>query len=186
MTLPAARSFSFAARCTAMLLCSLLFVSSSFAQKASLGQQVAVMKTMKADLKTVGVISSTITDKMTQDLTRAGVSQGITIVIAKVKDAREVASLYKKLVSERKIQMLWVPDAGDDVVMGLGMEYLKENTVMDGVGLCVPLKALVATGALCSVQSEDGKLTAYVNKKIAAVVGAAVPAEPAGISFVMQ
>lgn len=183
MTLSATRSFSCAACVFGMLL---LFVTSSFAQKASLGQQVAVMKTMKADLKTIGVISSNISDKLTQDLTRAGVSQGITVVIAKVKDAREVASLYKKLVSERKIQMLWAPDAGDEVVMGLGMDYLKENTAMDGVGLCVPMKALVGTGALCYVQSEDGKLTAYVNKKIAAVVGALVPAEAAGISFVMQ
>lgn len=179
-------SRSMLVRFAGMLVCVVLLSYSSFAQKASLGQQVAVMKTMKGDLKTIGVISNNMTDKMTQDLTRAGVSQGITIVIAKVKDAREVASLYKKLVSERKIQMLWVPDPSDEVVMGLGMDFLKENTAMDGVGLCVPVKGLVAGGALCCVQSEDGKLIAYVNKKIAAVVGAAVPAESAGISFVMQ
>jgi hypothetical protein len=174
------------ARICAVVVCTLLLTAASFAQKASFGQQVAVMKTIKADLKTIGVISSVMTDKMTQDLTRAGVSQGITIVIAKAKDAREVSSLYKKLVGERKIQILWIPDAGDDVVMGLGMDFLKENTAMDGVGLCVPAKNLVAGGALCCVQSEDGKLVAYVNKKIAAVVGATVPAESAGISFVMQ
>jgi ABC-type uncharacterized transport system substrate-binding protein len=174
------------ARTAGMILCFILFTYSSYAQKASLGQQVAVMKTLKPDLKTIGVVSNNISDKMTQDLTRAGVSQGITIVIAKAKDAREVASLYKKLVSEKKIQMLWVPDASDDVVMGLGMDFLKENTAMDGVGLCVPVKALVASGALCCVQSEDGKLVAYVNKKLAAVVGATIPAEIAGISFVAQ
>jgi hypothetical protein len=170
----------------AIAACVFLFSISSFAQKATYGQQVAVMKILKSDLKTIGVIGSNVSDKMTTDLTRAAVSQGVTVVIAKAKDAREVASLYKKLVSERKIQVLWVPDAGDDVVMGLGMEYLIENTAMDRVGLCVPAKNLVAGGAMCSVQVEDGKLTAFVNKKIAAVVGASVPAEAGGINFVMQ
>lgn len=165
-----------------ILLCS----SSLFAQKASLGQQVAVLKAMKGDLKVIGVISSNISDKMTQDVTRAAVSQGVTAVIAKVKDAREVASLYKKLVAEKKIQVLWVPDASDDVVMGLGMQYLIENTAMDRVGLCVPQKSLVAGGALCCVTMEDGKLTAVVNKKIAAVGGFAVPTEGGGITFVTQ
>jgi hypothetical protein len=159
---------------------------SSFAQKATYGQQVAVLKILKSDLKTIGVIGSNVSDKMTQDLTRAGVSQGVTVVIAKAKDARDVASLYKKLTSEKNIQILWSPDAGEYVVMGLGMEYLIENTAMDRVGLCVPAKNLVPGGALCSVQVEDGKLTAFVNKKIATVVGAAVPAEPGGINFVMQ
>jgi len=129
--------------CFAGIVLSLVvFSTAAFSQKASFGQQVAVMKSLKADLKVVGVVGTTISDKMTQDLTRAGMAQGITIVIAKGKDAREVASLYKKLVAEKKIQMLWVPDAGDDVVMKLGMDYLKENTVMDGVGLCVPVKTL--------------------------------------------
>jgi len=179
-------SHLFLTRLAGLVLCSVLLSYSSLAQKASFGQQVAVMKTIKGDLKVIGVISNNMTDKMTQDLTRAGISQGITVVIAKAKDAREVASLYKKLVTEKKIQMLWIPDASDEVVMGLGMDYLKENTAMDRVGLCVPVKNLVAGGALCSVQSEDGKLMAYVNKKIASVVGATVPAEAAGISFVMQ
>lgn len=168
------------------LSCLALFSSTAVAQRASLGQQVAVMKTIKSDLKTVGVISSILNDKMTQDITRAGMSQGVTVVIAKPKDAREVASLYKKLVSDKKIQMLWIPDPADEIVMGLGMQYLIENAVMDKVGLCVPAKNLVAGGALCAIQSEDGKLTAFVNKKIAAVVGASVPAEASGINFVQQ
>jgi hypothetical protein len=173
-------------RFSALAACTILLSLSAMAQKATFGQQVAVMKTIKSDLKVIGVISSNISDKTTQDVTRAAVSQGVTVVIAKSKDAREVASLYKKLVSDKKIQLLWIPDAGDDVVMGLGMQYLIENTAMDRVGLCVPVKTLVAGGALCCVQIEDGKLTVFVNKKIASVVGASVPAEAAGINFIMQ
>lgn len=156
------------------------------AQKASLGQQVAVMKALKPDLKTVGVLSGNMTDKLSQDLTRAGISQSITVVIAKPKDQREVAGLYKKLVSEKKIQMLWLPDGGDEVTSGVSSDYLRENTAMDGVGLCVTEKNLVVGGALCSVQLENGKLTVYVNKKIASVVGVTIPPEGSGITFIAQ
>lgn len=173
-------------RLIAMASCLALFTLPSLAQKASLGQQVAVMKVLKADLKIVGVLAGSLTDKMTQDLTRAGLQQGITVVIAKPKDPREVVSLYKKLISEKKIQMLWLPDGGDDIVMGVSIDYLKENTAMDGIGLLVAEKKLVASGVLCSVQLENGKLTAYVNKKIASVVGAVVPGEGSDISFVLQ
>ena len=118
-------------RVAALFLCTVLISHSSLAQKASLGQQVAVMKALKPDLKVIGIISNNISDKLTADVTRAGLSQGVTIVIAKAKDPRDVSSLYKKLVSEKKIQMLWVPDPSDDVVMGIGMDYLRENTAMD-------------------------------------------------------
>lgn len=167
-------------------LISFIVTMPMLAQKATFGQQVAVMKVLKADLKTVGVLAGTMSDKLTQDLTRAGLAQGVTIVIAKPKDQRDVVSLYKKLVSERKIQMLWLPDASDDVVSGVSVDYLKENTAMDGVGLCTTEKKLVASGALVSVQSENGKLVAYVNKKIAAAVGAVVPGEGSDINFVSQ
>ncbi len=166
--------------------CMVLFAFPVLAQKASFGQQVAVMKVLKADLKIVGVLAGTLNDKMSQDLTRAGLSQGVTVVIAKPKDQREVGSLYKKLLNEKKIQMLWLPDANDDVVNGVGIDYLRENTAMDGVGLCVTEKKLVSGGVLCSVQLENGKLIVYVNKKIASVVGAVIPGEGGDINFVAQ
>ncbi len=180
---PAAR---FLKHLPAVFLCMAFVSVPLIAQKASLSQQVAVMKALKPDLKTIGVLAGSLTDKLTQDLTRAGLGQGITVVIAKPKDPREVVSLYKKLFADRKIQILWLPDASDEVVSGVSIDYLKENTVMDGVGLCVDDRKHVAGGALLSVQSEGGKLVAYVNKKIAAVVGAAIPGEGTGISFVSQ
>jgi hypothetical protein len=168
------------AACVALVSIPLL------AQRATFGQQVAVMKVLKADLKTVGVLSGNISDKATQDVTRAGLAQGITVVVAKAKDPREVAVLYKKLVTEKKIQMLWLPEAGDDLVMGVSMDYLKENTAMDRIGLVVPEKKMVAGGALCSVLNENSKLIVYVNKKMASVVGAVIPGEGSDINFVAQ
>lgn len=157
-----------------------------FAQKASYGQQIAVMKALKADLKTVGVLTGNLTDKMAQDLTRAGLAQGVTIAIAKPKDPREVVTYYKMLVSEKKIQTLWLPEASDVVVKGVSIDYLKENTAIDGIELFVPEKSLVQSGALCSAVIENGKLIVYVNKKIASVVGATIPGPDSDINFVVQ
>jgi hypothetical protein len=166
--------------------CCVLFSASAFAQKASYGQQVAVMKALKADLKTIGVIGLNLSDKMTQDLTRAGLQQGVTIVIAKPKDPREVATLYKTLVSGKKIQMLWLPETADEVVTSVSFDFLKENSLMDRIGLCVPEKKLVPSGVLCAVQIENGKLIVYANKKIASVVGVTIPGEGSDIPFVSQ
>jgi hypothetical protein len=164
----------------------ILFSGTLFAQKASYGQQVAVMKVLKPDLKIIGVLGSNLSDKNVQDLTRAGMAQGVTVVIAKPKDPREVGALYKRLVSDKKIQILWLPDGSDEVMMGISIDFLTENTAMDRVGLCVTEKKLVASGVLCSILTENGKLVVYVNKKIASVIGVAVPGEGSEINFVSQ
>jgi hypothetical protein len=42
-------------------------------------------------------------------------------------------------------------------------------------------------GALCTIQSENGKFVVHVNQKAANVVGAVVPAEQSGsIAYVVQ
>lgn len=151
------------------------------------GQQLAVMKKIKAGLSTVGVLSNTLGDKALEDITRAAMGQGLKIFIARPKDAREIAALYKTLVVEKKVQMLWIPDGQDKLLLGVGFEFLKENALPDKIGLCVPDQGLVSQGALCSVGMENGKLTAYINQRISGVVGAEVPAEEnSPINFVTR
>ncbi|HTX18070.1 MAG TPA: hypothetical protein VMG34_05345 [Bacteroidota bacterium] len=145
--------------------------------KPSYGQQIAVLKLLQPDLKVIGVMSSNLSDKEIQDITRAGLGQGEQIVVGIPQDPRDISQVYKKMVSEKKIQILWVPKSNDDLMMGVGFEYLRTNTLLDKVGLCIPDPSLLASGALCSVQIEGGKLTVYVNQKIASVLGAHVPTE---------
>ena len=139
-------------------------------------QQVAVVKTLKADLSTIGVIESGLSEKSLQEIRRAGLGQGIKIVIGRAGSAGEVGPLYKKLVSESGVQMIWIPDPSDDMLLGIGFEYLRENTLSDKVGLIVPVEGLVQSGALCSVMTDGGKLKAFVNQRVAQVVGATIPA----------
>ncbi|MBI5474991.1 MAG: hypothetical protein HY961_21830 [Ignavibacteriae bacterium] len=169
----------------AVLVVAVLLQSSGFAQ--NYGQQIAVMKMMNPNLKSVGVFGSALTDKNVQDLTRAGLGQGVQIVIGRPKDAREISSIYKKMVSEKSIQLIWIPDASDQLMVGVGFEFLRSNALPDKIGLIVPNTSMLASGALCTVQLEGGKLTAYVNSQVAGLLGANTPSDPAsGIAFVAK
>jgi hypothetical protein len=132
-------------------------------------------------------MGAALSDADVQSLTRAGMGIGLTVVVARPANARDVAVLYKKLVSENKIELLLVTTGGGAWFEEASVEYLRENAVLDRVGLCVPIKGQLTGGALCSIQSENGKLVVHVNQKVANVVGAAVPSEQNGtIAYVVQ
>jgi ABC-type uncharacterized transport system substrate-binding protein len=145
--------------------------------KPSFGQQIAVIKILQPDVKIIGVMGATLSEKEIQDITRAGLAQGVQIVVGLPQNPREISDIYKKLVSDKKIQALLVPKGSDDMMMGVGFEYLRSNTLLDKIALYIPNPDLLSSGALCSVQVESGKLTVYVNQKIASLLGAHVPAE---------
>ena len=170
------------------LLIALLVASNAMAQsKPSFGQQIAVMKILQPDLKIIGVIGSGLPEKEIQDITRAGLAQGIRIVVGLPQEPRDISMIYKRMISENKIQILWIPNVSDDMVMGVGFEYLRSNTVLDKIGLCIPSPTLLSSGAYCCVQMENGKVTVYVNQKIASLLGARIPAdESSSVTYVSQ
>lgn len=155
--------------------------------KAAFGQQLFLLKSLKPGAKTVGVMGASLTDADVQSLTRAGMGIGVTVVVARPANARDVAVLYKRLVSENKVDLLFVTSGGGAWFEEASVEYLRENAILDRVGLCVPVKEQLTGGALCTIQSEGGKLVVHVNQKVANVVGAAVPSEQNGsIAYVVQ
>ena len=145
--------------------------------KPSYGQQIAVIKILQPDVKIIGVMGATLSEKEIQDITRAGLAQGVQIVVGLPQNPREISDVYKKLVNDKKIQALLIPKGSDDMMMGVGFEYLRSNTLLDKIALYMPNPDMISSGALCSVQVESGKLMVYVNQKIALLLGAHVPAE---------
>ena len=139
-------------------------------------QQIYLMKTLKPSIKTIGVMGSGLSDETIELLARAGAGQGVGIFVARPQNAKEIAALYKKLTVEKAAEIIWIPEANDKLMAGVGFEYLRENTLVDKVGLCVPTFALVGKGALCNFHSKEGTLTAFVNKRIAEMVGVSIPA----------
>ncbi|HTY09825.1 MAG TPA: hypothetical protein VMF88_02025 [Bacteroidota bacterium] len=155
--------------------------------KPSYGQQIAVIKILQPDVKIIGVMGATLSEKDVQDITRAGLAQGMQIVVGLPQNPREISDIYKRLLNEKKIQVLWVPKGSDDMMMGIGFEYLRSTTLLDKIALYIPNPDLLPSGALCSVQMESGKLTVYVNQKIATLLGARVPAEQSeSVTFVSR
>ncbi len=169
-------------------LASLLSPELATAQaKAGYGQQLFLLKSLKPSAKTVGIIGAALTDTDVQALSRAGMGIGLTVVVARPTNARDVAVLYKKLVGDSKADMILVMAGGGDWFSGASVEFLRENAILDRVGLCVPSLDQLQGGALCSVQSENGKLVVHVNQKAANVVGAVVPSEQnSSIAYVVR
>ncbi len=147
---------------------------------APYGQQIAVIKTIKPGIITIGVVASRLDEHSLEQIVRAATGQGIKIVVAKPQELTQVASLYNELVGDKKVDLLWIPDAGDKMLLGQGFEFLREKALHDKIGILVPDQALVSAGALCSVVTESGKLTAYVSQRIAPLIGASVPSDPGG------
>lgn len=153
---------------------------------ASYGQQIAVAKTIVQDLKHIGVLTSTLTEKDLESINRAALGQGVKLFVGRVKDPSLIASLYKTLVNDKGSQIIWIPTQDDGLLHDMGFKYLRESSVRDKVGLLVPNNALVPSGALCSVATEEGKVKAYVNQRIAEAVGASIPAGEGPITFVVR
>jgi hypothetical protein len=99
-------------------LLTLPVVSDVAAQsKPTYGQQIAVMKILQPDLKIIGVMGSDFSDKEIQDITRAGLGQGTQIIVGFPKDPRDISQIYKKMLSEEKIQIVWIPNVNDDMMI---------------------------------------------------------------------
>jgi len=164
--------------CT-VLIC-LIMVSTLAAQTpAGYPQQLFVMTKLVPSLKTIGVISSNATDQLIQRTNIAGLPYGVKVYIAKAGTPRDIPGLYQSLI-KKEVQMIWIPDKSDEMMMEKGFEYLREMALENKIGLCVPETKMIPEGALCSIQLEGNKVVAYINKRVAQVTGATIPNDPNG------
>jgi len=167
---------------------SLAFTVASNAQSSvTYAQLVFILKTLKPDLNTIGVLSTSLSEKDIASFTRGAQGQGVNVFIGQPGDAREISALYKKLVSEKKVQIIIIPSVDDKMILKTGFEFLAENAALDKVGLCVPDQELLTQGAFCYITKENGKFVAYVNQRVSTFVGAKIPeTESPTITFVSR
>ncbi len=170
-----------------LVLMSILGASTISAQTiAGYSQQLFALTKLMPSAKAFGVISSTATESFIQSMTRTGHSFGVKVIIAKANNPREIPELYHTLLKSG-VKMIWLPDKDDFMLVEKGFEFLRENTLEDKIGLCVPVSKLVAEGALCCVQSEGAKLLVTVDKRVAQVVGVAAQDDANGsIRYVVK
>lgn len=144
-------------------------------QTVTYAQMVFILKTLKPDLNIIGVLSNSLTEKDIASLTRGAQGQGVNVFVGQPGSAKEISELYKKLVSEKKAQIIIIPSADDEMILKVGFEYLVENSALDKVGLCVPDPQLLTQGAFCYITKENGKFAAYINQRVSTLVGAKIP-----------
>ena len=172
-----------------ILLLTISVVSTNYAQQqVGLSQQIYVLKLLKPEVKTIGVMTSTMSTKDFQEITRLGLAHGLEFVFAKAESPQDISSLYQQMVATKKIKLIWLPDNNDEIMLGVGFQFLRENTLLDKIGLCTPKKLLVESGALCSVQKEEGKVVVYLNKRNAELLSINIPASDANstINFIVR
>jgi ABC-type uncharacterized transport system substrate-binding protein len=170
----------------AILFITFLTVTGT-AQTVTYGQQISILKSLKADLHVIGVMAGNISESDIVSVSRTAKQQGLEVFVARPKDGREIPELYKKLIRDKKVQIILIPNADDNLMSQIGYEYLKENAILDKIGICVPDIDLFNQGAFCFITKEDGKFMVYVNGKISSFVGAAVPKEEnSSITYVVR
>ena len=170
-----------------LVFCLFLPTLLSAQSKPTFGQVLGVIKKLKADLTVVGVMSTTLSSKDIENMTRSAMQQGVKLFVTEPKDVREVPALYKALVNDKKAQMIIITDIADKTMTGMGFDFIKETATMDRVGICAPDPALVSQGAMCSIVKENEKIVVYVNQKVLAFVSAKMPSEESStISFVLR
>jgi hypothetical protein len=169
------------------LLFTLLKVSVVTAQtSAGYAQQIFVMTKLMPSAKSIGIISNNVTDALTQAAARAGLPFGINVFVAKAEKPKDIPELYRMLL-KKGVKIIWLPDKNDAMLLNLGFEFLRETTLEDKIGLCVPIPKMVSEGALCCVQSNGNKLTVYIDKRVAQIVGANIPDDPAStVTYVLK
>ena len=170
-----------------LVFCLFLPTLLSAQSKPTFGQVLGVIKKLKADLTVVGVMSTTLSSKDIENMTRSAMQQGVKLFVTEPKDVREVPALYKALVNDKKAQMIIITDIADKTMTGMGFDFIKETATMDRVGICAPDPALVSQGAMCSIVKENEKIVVYVNQKVLAFVSAKMPSEESStINFVLR
>lgn len=175
------------ASCILFTLLLLLQPQAAIAQKVAHGQQIAIAKVIKPGLTTIGIIGSKLDDKSIEGWTRAGLALGVKVIIGLPKNVREVPQVYKTLVKEKKVELIIIADADDDLMTGMGFDYLREVALNDQIGIFAPKTEMVNNGAVCTIVSEGGQLKAIVNQKIANVLGLSIPTDAGpSISYVVQ
>jgi ABC-type uncharacterized transport system substrate-binding protein len=168
-------------------LLSILMVPKLSAQTtAGLNQQAFALSKIMPSLKVVGIISSKTTEAYLQSAVRTGLVHGFKVLAAKANSPREIPELYRTLVKSGA-KLIWLPDKEDVMLMEKGFEYLRESTLEDKIGLCVPLPNMVSEGALCCVLIEGDKLTVQINKKVAQVLGTVIKEDPTNsVKYVLK
>ncbi len=146
-------------------------------EPATHNQQLFVLKSLKPDAKSVGLMVSADFARDEAAMTsvrRAATGAGVKIFLGTVETVRDVATKFRDLKGEN-VDAIWVIEA--EGVMGdrATRSFLIDNTTRQRVPLMAPSATWVAEGAAAAVEKGGAGLSVAVNAKVLAALSINVP-----------
>jgi hypothetical protein len=168
-----------AAACGALSLCGFLLAAAPASPELNVTplQQLFIIKELKADIKTVGIVwdKNVGRDDLMPQIQRAAAAAGLKIVISPIADVREIGPTFRDLVRTSGIDALWIVE--DDAVVGnaMGRKFLIKSAAEHGLPIFAPSEKWVAEGACVALRKEGSDIQLLVNKAAAQAASVKIP-----------
>lgn len=156
----------------------LLVAATPFAgEPATHNQQLFVLKSLKPDVKTVGLLVSgsfaADSESMTS-VSRAAAGAGFKVILGTVESVRDVASKFRDLRAEG-IDAVWVVETGGLMNDRATRSFLIDNSARGRLPLLAPNATWVSEGACASVEKGGAGLSVSLNQKVLSALSITVP-----------
>lgn len=138
-------------------------------------QQIYILQQLMPKIQQVGILCDLHQHpKLEEAMKRVSALRSIKVVIADTKELSSVAKNFRELVSNRKVDIVWVfPD--EPFKNSSAMSYLIKEAVLAKVMLVVEDQDLVDKGATISSVKVNDVVQVFINKKSADLLSLNVP-----------
>ncbi|MCS7228584.1 MAG: ABC transporter substrate binding protein [Candidatus Kryptonium sp.] len=154
----------------------LVFVYSlAFSQKATPLQYLYTMKLFKPDIQKVGLICQLNKHQgLVERLQRSAYSVGVKIVIADVKELKDVSQQFGDLI-KNGVDFIWILDDDDLSAHPVAREFILKNALLNKVPVVVPNPEFVKEGGLFSLEVIGEEVKIHFNNRVANALKIIVP-----------
>lgn len=150
---------------TALLFaCVALLSSQVHAGELTAMQQVYIVKQLKPDIKSIGVLCNLEKHpELTNKLSRIAAQMSVKIYLFDTKEILSVSKNFKRM-RRKKVDAIWVfPD--EVLTQKIVADYLIRESVLAKIILMANDPAWVKKGATLCARSEEGEIRLYINEK---------------------
>ncbi|CUU09841.1 putative ABC transport system substrate-binding protein [Candidatus Kryptobacter tengchongensis] len=158
-----------------IILFLIFFQSMVFAQRATPLQYLYMMKSLKPEVQKIGVLCDLGKYQgLIEKLQRSAYSVGVKIIVADVKELKDVSQRFGDLV-KNGVDFIWIFDESDVSAHPIAREFIIKNAILSKIPVAVPNAEFVKEGGLFSLEISGDDVKVYVNNKVANALQITVP-----------
>lgn len=161
-----------------LLLVALCTALPSFGQ-ATAQQQMFVLKTLRPNVQTVGLLISPQVQgraEVERAARLAAQRSQVNLVIGEVTNLGQVGPVYRQLVRDHRVNAVWVMTG--DPVFGdrTARSFVIEQAARSGIVLVAPDQSWVREGAAVALEARADELNIFVNERLSTAMSFQVTA----------